>query len=97
MATSTTTNETDKKLPVAEATRRRNFQGALWQHEDRNGNPRHVVGLTRSEKGKDDKWKNETIYVHLDDIPKAIAILQELETRAYKIIEEDYQASKNAA
>lgn len=96
MAKRTTSNTAPKKKPIAEATRRRNIQGALWQHS-KEGNNYYVAGLTRSEKDKEGNWSNETIYVPLDDIPKAIAILQELETEAYEIIEETYRKSQDAA
>lgn len=86
-----------KKRPIAEATRRRNVQGALWQNQDSNGNPFYVSGVTRSYKDSSDNWQNETLHVPLDDIPRVIEVLRELEARAYEQIQEDYEANKNAA
>lgn len=88
---------TDKKRPVAEALRRRNIQGALWQNHDGNGNPFYVAGVTRSFKDRNDNWQNETLHVPLDDIPKVIAVLQEIETAGYEKLQADYEANRGAA
>lgn len=82
-----------KKRPFCEATRRRNIQGALWQNRDGNGNPFYVTSLTRSYKDKNDQWQNEIVYLPLDDVPRAIAVLRELETTAYRQMQADYDAS----
>ena len=86
-----------KKRPFCEATRRRNIQGALWQNHDGNGKPFYVSSVTRSYKDDRDQWKNEVLHVPLDDIPKVIAVLQELETKAYQQVEADYQAKREEA
>ena len=86
-----------KKKPFAEAVRRRNIQGALWQNRDGNGNEFYVPSVTRSYKDQNDKWQNEALHVPLDDIPKVIAVLQELETKAYEQMQVDYEAKKQEA
>ncbi|MAT67919.1 MAG: hypothetical protein CMJ58_00165 [Planctomycetaceae bacterium] len=86
-----------KKRPFCEATRRRNIQGALWQNHDGNGKPFYVSSVTRSYKDDRDQWKNEVLHVPLDDIPKVIAVLQELETAAYQQMQADYQAKREEA
>ncbi len=86
-----------KKRPIAEATRRRNIQGALWQNRDGNGNPFYVSSVTRSHKDSNDQWHNESIHVPLDDIPKVIAVLKDLEAKAYEQMQVDYDTSKQGA
>ena len=85
-----------KKRPFCEATRRRNIQGALWQNfNGSDGTPFYVPSVTRSYKDERDNWQNEILHVPLDDIPKVIAVLQELEAKAYQQMQADYQ-SRNA-
>ena len=86
-----------KKHPFCEALRRRNIQGALWQNHDGNGKPFYVSSVTRSYKDDKQQWVNETLHVPLDDIPKVIAVLKELETAAYQQMQVDYEANKEAA
>ncbi|MAT70313.1 MAG: hypothetical protein CMJ58_12410 [Planctomycetaceae bacterium] len=94
----TTGNRTsNKKRPFAEATRRRNIQGALWQNHDGDGNPFYVTSVTRSYKNGEGQWVNEVLHVPLDDIPRVRAVLAELEGKAYEAIEADYQASRDEA
>lgn len=88
-------NRNAKKRPHAEALRRRNIQGALWQNRDGDGNAFYVASVTRSYKDGDGKWQNEVLHVPLDDIPRVSEVLRELETRAYQSIEADYQASRD--
>jgi hypothetical protein len=96
MATKNAKN-TATKRPFAEALRRRNVQGALWQNQDGEGNAFYVASVTRSYKDGDGNWKNEVLHVPLDDIPRVREVLRELETRAYRAIEADYQASRDDA
>ncbi len=86
-----------KKRPFCEATRRRNIQGALWQNHDGKGNPFYVSSVTRSYKDSHDNWKNEVVHVPLDDIPKVIAVLQELESQAYLQMQVDYDEKQQGA
>ncbi|QEG36249.1 hypothetical protein [Bythopirellula goksoeyrii] len=79
-----------KKRPFSEAVRRRNIQGALWQNFDGNGNPFYTPSVTRSYKDQNDQWQNEVLHVPLDDIPRVIAVLQEMETKAYEQMQVDY-------
>lgn len=80
-----------KKQPFCEATRRRNIQGALWQNvSSADGSAYYNASLTRSYKDERDQWHNEILNVSLDDIPKVIAVLQELETKAYEQMQADY-------
>ena len=88
---------TNKKRPFCDALRRRNIQGALWQNHDGNGKPFYVSSVTRSYKDDKQQWVNETLHVPLDDIPKVIAVLKELETAAYQQMQVDYEANKEAA
>lgn len=85
-----------KKRPHAEALRRRNIQGALWQNHDGDGNAFYVTSVTRSYKNGDGEWQNEVLYVPLDDAPRVCEVLRELETKAYEAIEADYQAAREA-
>ena len=87
-------SQQQKKRPVAEAVRRRNIQGALWQNHDGNGNAFYVSSVTRSFQDRNDKWQNDTLHVPLDDIPKVIAILQEMEQEAYQRMQADYDAKQ---
>lgn len=86
-----------KKRPIAEALRRRNIQGALWQNHDGNQRPFYVASVTRSYKDSDQQWQNENLFVPLDDIPKVIAVLQEIETAAYEQLQADYEAGQEEA
>jgi len=88
---------TQKKKPFAAALRRRNIQGALWQNHDGNSNPFYVPSVTRSYQDQNDKWQNEVLNVPLDDIPKVIAVLQQLETMAYTQLQADYEAKQQEA
>ncbi|QEG36071.1 hypothetical protein [Bythopirellula goksoeyrii] len=81
-----------KKRPFTEATRRRNIQGALWQNFDGNGNAFYAPSVTRSYRDQNDKWQNEVLHLSLDDIPRVIAVLRELETKAYEQMQVDYAA-----
>ncbi len=90
-------NSQTKKRPIREALRRRNVQGALWQNHDGNGKPFYVASATRSYKDDKQQWQNETIYVPLDDIPRLISVLTEMETAAYEQIQIDYEASQEDA
>lgn len=85
-----------KKKPYREALRRRNIQGALWRNtrQEENGDvvPFYTPSVTRSYKDKNGDWQNETLYVPLDDIPRVIAVLQEMETSAYQQLQADYDA-----
>lgn len=91
------TNQAKKKRPFSEATRRRNIQGALWQNYDGSGNPFYVSSVTRSYKDSNDRWQNESLHVPLDDIPKVIAVLKQLEAQAYEQMQVDYDAKQGAA
>lgn len=79
--------------PVYTPTRRRNVQGALWANQDGKGRNYYVATITRSYKDGDE-WKDQTLRVPLDDIPRIIAVLQELETKAYVFMEGDFNESK---
>ncbi len=82
-----------KKRPFCEATRRRNIQGALWQNfNGTDGSAFYSPSVTRSYKDEHDQWHNEVLHLPLDDIPRMIAVLQELETKAYEQMQVDYQA-----
>lgn len=94
MATKSTSRSA-KKRPFAEALRRRNIQGALWQNHDGDGNAFYVASVTRSYKNGEGQWVNEVLYVPLDDVPRVCEVLRELETKAYEAIEADYQASQD--
>lgn len=96
MATKNATRSA-RKRPHAEALRRRNIQGALWQNRDGDGKAFYVASVTRSYKDGDGNWQNEVLQVPLDDIPRVREVLRELETRAYQSIEADYQASRDEA
>lgn len=84
-----------KKKPHAQLLRRRNIEGAVWRNEDNNGVPFYVAGVTRSYRDRDKQWRNDTLYVPLDDIPRVIALLQEAETRMYEQLQTDYEATRD--
>ena len=86
-----------KKRPVFEALRRRNCQGALWANTDGDGRTFYTPTLTRSYKDENQQWRNDTLRIPLDDIQKAIAVLQDLERAAYEKMQADYEASREAA
>ena len=82
-----------KKRPFCEATRRRNIQGALWQNFNRSdGSAFYNASVTRSYKDEREQWQNETLHLSLDDIPKLIGVLQELESQAYQQLQAHYDA-----
>ena len=83
--------------PFCTLLRRRNVDGAVWRNRDSNGSPFYVASVNRSYKLADGTWKNETLYVPLDDIPRVIAVLQEAEQKMYEAIDEDYKASRDDA
>lgn len=78
-----------KKRPFTEATRRRNIQepsGKISMVMVM----RFMPSVTRSYRDQNDKWQNEVLHISLDDIPRVIAVLRELETKAYEQMQVDY-------
>jgi len=82
---------------VCEALRRRNVRGALWRHADVDQRVSYTLAITRSSKNTQGEWKDETIYLPLEDGPRARAILAELETTAYEEMQIDYEERKKAS
>lgn len=83
--------------PVFEALRRRGIEGALWRHATEDGRHTYSVSVSRSHKNANGEWTSDVVYALVDDISRIRGVLNELENKAYELMQSDYEASKRAA
>lgn len=82
------------RRPVYEALRRRNVRGALWKNEGENGQASYGASLSRSRKTAKGDWVSEVVYASVEDIARMIGVLRELESKAYELMQADYEAGR---